>query len=121
MRTITLFTLTLLVAACGLHQHEAPPSQKTSIDVALGCLEDLRTCEDWEPTRGPKLEPRHCADEDEDCGVVDYDCKDEARRCRQRNREDADRIFESPCQRKVGACIRLVEAAQPEKEIHHHR
>lgn len=120
MRTL-IFALALLLPACWQRDAEAPkpqPLPKTPVDVALGCLTDLQTCEDWTPSKSPNFTPRSCPLE---CDTVDFGCLDEKRDCERRNREDAGRVFQSACQMKATACVRLVEAASPVKEIHHHR
>lgn len=114
MRRFLLAVPILLLAACDQH---APPPPKTSVDVALQCLETLATCEDWEPQNIPGLPPEDCVE----CDRFDHDCEWSRNQCLERNRRNAPSKGRSVCQAKAEACVRLVEASSPEKEVHHHR
>lgn len=120
MRKYAVLVLILAVAGCELHHQERlPPEQivpKTSVDVALQCLETLTSCEDWEPQDIPGLPPQDCGE----CREYDSDCEWKRDRCRERNRENGPSKSRSICQAKAETCIRLVEATSPEREIHHH-
>jgi hypothetical protein len=117
MNPSTLFPLlaSLLLVACWT---DAPqPPEKTDVDLAGDCLAQLAECTDWKPIPQAPPPARVC----EVCSEYDMRCQDRRDTCVRENATEASMpSLKSPCQVKAEICIRLVEATNADKEIHHH-
>lgn len=121
MNTTRFFSslLILLIAACGFDVKEidVPPTPKTSVDLAMGCLEDLRSCEEWEPKKieGPALKKCPKCDGISMPALKLVECEKRMWKCQDYNLEaqlKQGNFHMSPCQQKAQACVDLVLATQ---------
>ncbi len=89
--------------------------------VALGCLEQMASCDDWTPIKAEKILKPRPPEECKEYG--DYDCKGRNEEVRLYNRSLRNApSFRSPCQQKVDSCVDLVRAlvGAPAEVVHHH-
>lgn len=120
MKKVTLAFI--LLAACDSRPPE-PTGKEEAGQVALGCLDQMGSCEDWTPIDMAKSMKRL---EIPTCEEYSYasNCRDQKHEAVLHNLE-IDKIpsVRSPCQQKIDACVSLVRVliAAPDKtEIHHH-
>jgi len=89
--------------------------------VAISCITQLESCDDWTPINMAKDKKRQ---EVPTCEKYDHLCEQEQDQARDYNREiDMAPTLRSPCQQRIDSCVDLVRAlvgAPVNTEIHHH-
>ncbi len=112
----------LLVVGCDHHSHDNdPPTGKEEAgQVAIGCLDQMKECDDWVPIRAEKTRSPKILEE---CDSYEYECKLRNKENTAYNQSIAQMpAHRSPCQQKFDSCVGLVDAlvGGAAKEVHHH-
>lgn len=112
----------VLCIGCGSYREPEAIRDEDAGQVAIGCLEELKSCDDWTPVDVAKDKKRM---EVPVCDGYDPPCDEERRMAMAHNREiDSIPKMRSPCQQKIDSCVELVAAlvgAPARTEIHHHK
>ncbi len=131
MKRLTMMMVLPLLAAC-----DSPTSDRAEAgEVAIRCVDQMVACEDWAPLKmgdGASTVPLEDCTDKKDATDDDYDYTDSSDNkyaCNRRNERREERNYKiesrpssrSPCQQKVDACARMVEALVGNPEtIHYH-